>query len=144
MNLNLILFFLIFFLFQNFEKESNLFNNYLIDNYKISIPNKQTSYLIISLKSCVGCKKKLLAEIETNVKEKDNVTIIFSFLNKTIPNEIINLSKWSNVLLDKKDKISQIDFNASLPLLIRTKNKSIISIDTVDYLYFSTTLRKIL
>lgn len=114
------------------EKKTEIFSKYLQTNHNLNITQEKHYYLIVNAVACETCKK-VDFEFLSELSNRDDFTIIISFSQrKKLPKEVIQITKKSNVYLDKGE---YYDWNIT-PLtdgLIITENNRIQKIHNLEY-----------
>ncbi|OQX82272.1 MAG: hypothetical protein B6D64_00895 [Bacteroidetes bacterium 4484_276] len=110
--------------------ETNVFNNYLNDNFHEKIPNDEHKYLLVGEFKCNGCVEKTFLEINKNVKdEKFNSVTIITYDLLIVPDSIENRTK---VLLDENAMFERIGLSIANVTLVKTNNSKIVKIKVIN------------
>jgi len=102
-----------------YNKKTNLFKTYLLNNFNEQILNKKQIYFVIPAIGCKGCVDFLLNELKSS-DLKANLIITYD-CQDYLPTNI-------NVLIDTKKEIDRINLGISNTYVIITEKQQIINI----------------
>lgn len=130
---------LCFLLSLNIQKDNKteLFNQYLKQKHKITIPQKKHFFIIVNFNQCLGCLQNSINFINS-IEASNDITIITCYKSKKKPKEI-NLIKTDNVLDDKGALFFSFNISPLSDVVIVTANKKIeelLDLDESNLSYF--------
>ncbi len=120
----------------HYSKETDGFSEAL-KVYGMSIPDKKHCFVVIPAYSCLGCVQKTWLWLEKNISEKPNYHITVIDCNKeNVFTKQINC----DVRFDTSSVLDNVCFDLANPTIIKTVDKKITSIISIDSRYIDETL----
>lgn len=119
------------FISSEYQKKTELFDKYLVENHKIGIPENKQSYFIFGADGCETCKKIDFDYIE-KISKRNNLIIIIIYPKRAkIPESINKLLKNKNIFLDR-GRFDRYDIASNTDAVITCESKKIINIKELD------------
>ncbi len=106
-----------------YSKESKQFNQYLQEQFSLSLQDSKQTYVLISQNGCDGCMQKYLMLISQSINEENIKYLTFiSSNNEIVPDELVNKVK---IYQDNKGELDRLLINVINVVLVETESKSI-------------------
>ncbi|MBQ3843407.1 MAG: hypothetical protein II817_00305 [Bacteroidales bacterium] len=132
----IIIFTTLFFGCEQYSKETESFRKAL-QNYDIDIPHDKYCFIVIPVFSCHGCIQKTWLWLEENVSIKNNYNITILDGDK---DDVFVKDINCELYFDTLQVLNNVCFDLANPTIIKTYNKKIISIISIDSRYIYETL----
>jgi len=119
-----------------YSKETKQFNQYLQEQFGLSLKDNKQTYILIAKNGCMGCMQKYLMYISQSVNAENIKHLIFiSSNNIIVPEELANKVK---IYQDNKGELDRLLIDVVNVVLVETENKRI---DTIRHLQLCDTLK---
>lgn len=120
----------------SYSKETDSFNN-VLKQYDMEIPNEGHCFVVIPEFSCYGCIQETWLWLEKNVNERPNYDMTVIDFNK---DDVFVKKINCDVCFDTLGILNNVCFDMANPMIIKTSNKKIRSIISIDSRYIDETL----
>ncbi len=108
------------------DRNTEVFSNYLRDEFQLSIPEEKHYYLLIPRLICRGCVQAGITSIAENAKEDDYRKMTFITSNKESFLEPVK--PHASILQDKAGKLDFLSINAANITVITTEKGKVTSV----------------
>lgn len=120
----------------HFSKETDSFNEAL-EVYGMTIPGEEHCFVVIPVYSCLGCVQKTWLWLRENVSKEPNSHITVIDCNKE---NVFAKQVKCDVHFDTLRVLDKVCFDLANPTIIKTVDKKITSIISIDSRYIDETL----
>ncbi len=119
-----------------YSKETKQFNQYLQEQFGLSLQDNRQIYVLIGKYGCMGCMQKYLKLISQSINAENIKRFIFiSSNNDIVPNE---LAKKVIIFKDNTGELDRLLINVINVVFVETENKRI---NTIRHLQLQDTLK---
>jgi hypothetical protein len=111
------------------DKDTIIFSNYLMKEFKTEIPDSLHYYILIPKMICKGCSVNTLSELDQLITKENEK--LFTFIST---NEKIALDKFKRTTFfeyDSKGKMDDLDLDIANVTIVKTKFNKIIFIKPI-------------
>lgn len=119
-----------------YSKETDSFNK-VLSQYDMEIPDGGHCFVVIPEFSCYGCVQETWLWLEKNVTEKQSYDMTVIDFNK---DDVFVKKINCDVCFDTLEILNNVCFDLANPMIIKTFNKKITSIISIDSRYIDETL----
>lgn len=124
-------------------KKETLSFNWLLSCFETQIPEQEYIYMLMPSFSCIGCVQHTALHLDSLlVEESTNLTIIYAKNYKDSKYQLEKLSSKALLFCDETDAIEKLNFTVANPTIIKTSNRKIMSIISMDIREIEQTLQK--
>lgn len=120
----------------HFSKETDSFSEAL-EVYGMTIPDEKHCFVVIPVYSCIGCVQKTWLWLKEKVSEESNSHITVIDCNKE---NVLAKQVKCDVHFDTLRVLDNVCFDLANPTIIKTVDKKITSIISIDSRYIDETL----